>query len=76
MEKVPIRALCEVESKYIDELDPIFNIEGCRKDKKRPADYDTAVQILGLKPRPPVIEVKIEQSQKNWFGEEIKFRKW
>ena len=76
IEKVPIRTLCEVESRYIDELDPIFNIDGCRKDKKRPVDYDTTVQILGLKPRPPVIEIKIEQPQKNWFGEEIQFRKW
>ena len=76
IEKVPVRALREVEMRYIDELDPIFNIDGCRKDKKRPSDYDTAVKILGLEPRPPVIEIKIEQPQKNWFGEEIKFRKW
>lgn len=76
IEKVPVRALYKTELKYINELDPIFNINGCEKSKKRPANYDVAVKILGLEPKPPVIEVKIEQPQRNWFGEEIKFQKW
>lgn len=46
--------------RYINELDPIFNIDGCRKDKKRPTNYDATVKILELESRPPVIEIKIE----------------
>lgn len=60
IEEVPVRALYEAEKRYINELDPIFNIDGCRKGKKRPTDYDTTVKILGLKPKPPVVEIKVE----------------
>ena len=76
IEKTPIRMMREKELEYINNLQPVFNIEGCPKGKQRPTAYDTAVSILGIVPRPPVIETKIEQPQKNWFGEEIKFRKW
>jgi hypothetical protein len=57
---MPIRAMREKELEYINSLQPILNIEGCPKEKQRPAAYDTAVSILGIIPKPPVIEIKIE----------------
>ena len=76
IEKIPVRAMREKELEYINNLQPIFNIEGCPKGRQRPTAYDEAVSILGIIPKPPVIEIKIEEPQNNWFGEEIKFRKW
>ena len=60
IEKIPIRAIKEKELEYINNLQPIFNIQGCSKEKQRPTTYDTAVSILGIIPKPPVIERKIE----------------
>ena len=76
IEKIPIRAMKEKELEYINNLQPVFNTQGCSKEKQRPTAYDTAVFILGIIPKPPTIETKIEQPKKNWFGEEIEFRKW
>ena len=60
IEKIPVRAMQEKELEYINSLQPIFNIEGCPEGKQRPTAYDTAVSVLGITPKPPIIEIKVE----------------
>lgn len=76
IEKVPITALREIELKYIERLNPIFNIDGCIKGKTRPENYDATIGLLGITAKPPIIEKTKEPPQKNWFGEEIKIPRW
>ena len=75
IEKLPIRAMSARESEYIDKLQPLFNIQGCTAGKTRPTDYDSAVTILGLTPRPPVIKPQ-PPKEEVWFGEKIIIRRW
>ena len=42
----------------------------------KPMSYDVAVNKLFLGYRPPMRKHKKPQEEKNWFGEEIQFRKW
>lgn len=39
-------------------------------------EYETAVNKLFLGYRPPMKKQTAPEPQKNWFGEEIEFRKW
>ena len=48
------------ELDYIIKYNPIFNKEGCPKDKVVPTDYNAAVEILGISYHPPIEEIKIE----------------
>lgn len=68
--------LDKIEEEYIHKLKPLFNYQSLGKDGYKPIDYETAVNKLFLGYRPPMKKQTTQESQKNWFGEEIKFRKW
>lgn len=56
LECVPLVSLSEKEKEYIDNFQPMFNIDECPKYKTRPSNYDAAIEILGIAGKPPVIE--------------------
>ena len=66
--------LDKAEKEFIDKVKPLFNYQN-NENKYESIDYEYAVNKLFLGYRPP-IKKKKETQQKNWFGEEIKFRKW
>ena len=67
--------LNKTEQEYIQKLKPLFNCVGMGKDAYQAMEYDYAVNKLFLGYRPPMTKQK-NKEEKNWFGEEIKFRKW
>lgn len=68
--------LGNTEIEYIQKLKPIFNQQGLGKAGYKPMEYETAVNKLFLGYRPPMKKQTVQEPQKNWFGEEIEFRKW
>ena len=68
--------LDKTEKEYIQKLKPLFNFQNMGEKGYKPMSYDVAVNKLFLGYRPPMRKYKKPQEEKNWFGEEIKFRKW
>lgn len=68
--------LGKVEDEYIQRLKPLFNQRGLGKDGYKPIEYETAVNKLFLGYRPPMKKQTAREPQKNWFGEEMEFRRW
>ena len=68
--------LGKVENEYIQKLKPLFNQQGLSGAGYKPMEYETAVNRLFLGYRPPMKKQTMPEPDKNWFGEEIKFRKW
>ena len=75
IEKTSVRAMSEKEQEYIHKLQPLFNVQGCFVGKLRPDNYDTAVALLGLTPKPP-INKPLPPKEEVWFGEKITIRRW
>jgi hypothetical protein len=65
-----------LEEEYIYKLKPIFNQQGLGETEYKPMEYEDAVNKLFLGYRPPMKKQTAREPQKNWFGEEIEFRKW
>ena len=68
--------LDSTEVEYIQKLKPIFNQQGLGENGYKPMEYETAVNKLFLGYRPLMKKQVAPEPQKNWFGEEIEFRKW
>ena len=66
----------QTELEYIQKLKPLFNQQGLGENGYKPMEYETAVNKLFLGYRPPMKKQAAPEPQKNWFGEEIEFRKW
>ena len=68
--------LGKAEAEYIQKLKPLFNQQGLGERGYKPMEYETAVNKLFLGYRPPMKKQTAPEPQKNWFGEEIEFRRW
>ena len=75
LEQTSLEDLEKTETKYIQKLKPLFNCIGMGEDAYQTMEYDYAVNKLFLGYRPPMTKQK-NKEEKNWFGEEIQFRKW
>lgn len=67
--------LDQTEKEYIHKLKPLFNSQCMDGEGYTPMSYDYAVNKLFLGYRPPMTK-QTNKEEKNWFGEEIQFRKW
>lgn len=67
--------LDKTEQEYIHKLKPLFNYQHMEGNGYEQMSYDYAVNKLFLGYRPPMTKQN-KKEEKNWFGEEIQFRKW